>query len=67
MTSLKIIQFYTFGAQIDNFEPCKPFLLLKTGLEIEIGANFTVLKVQKWHAPKNKSEFIRKLTQFLQI
>ena len=26
VTSLIIIKFYTFGAQIDNFVPCNPFL-----------------------------------------
>jgi len=54
-------QFYTFGAQIDNFVPCKPVLLLKTVLEIEIGGNSTVLKLQKLHAPKNISQLTRKL------
>ena len=36
--------------------------LLTNVLEIEIGANSTVLKLQKWHAPKNKSQLTRKLT-----
>ena len=35
--------------------------MLTTFQEIEIGANSTVSKLQKWHAPKNKSQVTRQI------